>query len=180
MCPWDQTWDASLWPGSELGDYSNKYSLSVTRRSLWSKQTRIWRRSLVRPSVCDAVQETKQFVDCHQSRHWRILQNPSSFEFRENRLNDSSTLPIWVRFSAGDHMHWRLWATVTSSKWVQWLQRKPLSVFSTFSIYFTKRRHRTCARNLLSDCEFRDRRKGTNEFPSALSTSIARFWENSI
>ena len=151
-------------PGSELGDCSNKCSLSVTRRSLWSKQKRMWRRSLVRPSVClsaclsvcDVVQETKQFVDCHQSRHWRILQDRLSFELRANGLKDSSTLHIWVHFSAADHMHWHLWAVVTSSKWVQWLQNKSVSVFSTFTIYFTKRGQRACARKVLSDCEFSD------------------------
>ena len=46
---------------------------------------------------------------------------------------------------------------MSSSKRAQLLQKKSLSVFSTFSTYFTKRRHRTCARNLLSDSEFRDR-----------------------
>jgi hypothetical protein len=84
------------------------YSRSVTRRFLWSKQKRTWRRSLVRPPVCDVVQETKQFVDCHQSRHWRILQNRLRFEFRENLL-DSSTLSILVHCSARDHMDWPIW-----------------------------------------------------------------------
>jgi len=114
-------------------------------------------RLFVHLSVRDAVQESKQFVDCHQIRHWRILQNRLSFEFRANGLNDSSTLPIWVHFSAGDHMHWSLWATVTSTRWVQWLQRKSLYVFFIFPIYFTKRREKACARNVLSDCEFSDR-----------------------
>ena len=121
MHHWGRTCEVSLGPGSELGDYSIKCSLSFTGRSLWSKQKRMWRRSLVRPSVClsvcDAVQETKRFAGCRQIRHGMILRNWCSFECCANGLNNSSTLPIWVHFSAGDHMQWRLWATVTSSKW---------------------------------------------------------------
>jgi hypothetical protein len=103
------TCDVSVGPGSELGEYSNKYSLSVTKRSLWSKQKVTWRRSLVRPSVCHVVQETKQFVDCLQSRQWRILQNRLSFEFRANRFNDSSTLPLSVQETTGTDAFEQLW-----------------------------------------------------------------------
>ena len=63
MCPWDQAWDASLGPnmwsitgtGFWAWRLQYKYSLSVTRRSLWSKQKRMWRRSLVLPSVRPSV-----------------------------------------------------------------------------------------------------------------------------
>jgi len=60
----------------------------------------------------------------------------------------------WVQWLQNGRSGFKVGAV--ASKLAQRLQNKSLSVFSTFSIYFTKRRQRTRAWNLLSDCEFRD------------------------
>ena len=118
----------------------------------------MWRRSLVRPSVClsvcDAVQETKRFAGCRRIRHGMILRNRCSFECCANGLNFADLSTLQCR---RPHAVTPLGNCDFFEMGCNGYKGNLRTYFFIFSIYFTRGRERARARNVLSDREFSDR-----------------------